>query len=47
LCPGLGAGVRIVIFGRCLTGYSERDGDQGVIERIVHGARHLESLFGS
>ena len=44
LRPELGAGVRVVIFGRYLICDSER-GDQVVIERIVHGARNLMDLF--
>jgi toxin ParE1/3/4 len=44
LRPELGAGVRVVTFGRYRICYSERGGDV-VIERIVHGARSLESLF--
>ena len=45
LRPELGAGVRVVTFGRYLICYAERDG-QVVIERIVHGARSLRNLFG-
>lgn len=45
--PELGDGIRIVTSGRYLICYSERDRDQIVIERIVHGARNLKSLFGS
>ncbi len=45
LRPELGAGVRVVTFGRYLICYSERE-DQVVIERIVHGARSLRDLFG-
>jgi len=45
LRPELGAGVRVVTFGRYLICYAERDG-QVVIERIVHGARSPEDLFG-
>lgn len=44
LRPELGEGVRIVMFGRYVICYSERD-DQVVIERIVHGARRLERLL--
>jgi len=44
LRPELGEGVRIVMFGRYVICYSERDG-QIVIERIVHGARRLQPLF--
>jgi plasmid stabilization system protein ParE len=44
LRPELGAGVRVVTFGRYLICYAERDG-QVVIERIVHGARSLRILF--
>ena len=44
LRPELGAGVRVVTFGRYLICYSERGG-QVVIERIVHGARSLKNLF--
>lgn len=47
LRPELGDGIRIVTFRRYLICYSEHDGDQVVIERIVHGARNLKSLFGS
>jgi plasmid stabilization system protein ParE len=47
LRPELGEGIRIVTFGRHLICYSERDGDQVVIERIVHGARNLRRLLGS
>jgi toxin ParE1/3/4 len=42
--PELGAGVRVVVFGRYLICYAER-GDDVVIERIVHGARSLRNLF--
>ena len=44
LRPELGAGVRVVVFGRYLICYAER-GDDVVIERIVHGARSLRNLF--
>ena len=44
LRPELGAGVRVVTFGRYLICYAER-GDDVVIERIVHGARSLKNLF--
>ena len=44
LRPELGAGVRVVTFGRYLICYAEGDG-QVVIERIVHGARSLRDLF--
>jgi toxin ParE1/3/4 len=45
LRPELGAGVRVVTFGRYLICYSERSDGQVVIERIVHGARSLKNLF--
>ena len=45
LRPELGAGVRVVTFGRYLICYAERGDGQVVIERIVHGARSLLSLF--
>jgi toxin ParE1/3/4 len=45
LRPELGAGVRVVTFGRYLICYSERGDGQVVIERIVHGARSLKNLF--
>ena len=44
LRPELGAGVRVVVFGRYLICYAERS-DDVVIERIVHGARSLRELF--
>ena len=47
LRPELGEGIRVVTFGRYLICYSERDPDQVVVERIVHGARNLKRLFGS
>jgi hypothetical protein len=36
-----------VTFGRDPICYAERDGDRVVIERIVHGVRSLQRLFGS
>jgi toxin ParE1/3/4 len=45
LRPELGAGVRVVTFGRYLICYSERGDGQVVIERIVHGARSLKNLL--
>jgi toxin ParE1/3/4 len=45
LRPELGAGVRVVTFGRYLVCYSERGDREVVIERIVHGARNLQKLF--
>jgi len=45
LRPELGAGVRVVTFGRYLICYCARSDDQVVIERIVHGARSLRNLF--
>jgi toxin ParE1/3/4 len=38
-----GAGVRVAVHGRYLIFYAARDG-RLVIERILHGARHLEWL---
>jgi toxin ParE1/3/4 len=45
LRPELGAGIRVVTFGRYLICYAERDDGRVVIERIVHGARSLKNLF--
>jgi toxin ParE1/3/4 len=38
-----GAGVRVTVHGRYLIFHAVREGSL-VIERIIHGARHLEGL---
>lgn len=39
-----GRGVRVAVHGRYLIFYAERESGVVVIERILHGARHLDWL---
>ncbi len=45
LRPELGAGIRVVVFGRYLLAYHEEEDGSLLVDRVVHGARELTKLF--
>lgn len=45
LRPGLGAGIRVVVFGRYLLAYHEEEDGSVLVDRVVHGARDLSRLL--
>lgn len=45
LRPELGAGIRIVVFGRYLLAYHEEEDGSVLVDRVVHEARGLTRLF--